>query len=171
MAFAAIGDRRRLRFAYRGKDRTVDPWRMSFHRGHWYLAGLDHGAGEERLFRLDRVEGPVGGEGPAGAFARPTAAVAKPPPAWRLGDEDEVVAELVVDGVQAPWAEAEFGADAVRSRRNDGSVHFAVPVTNRAAFRSLVLGFLDHAEIIGPPAFRDDMVTWLAGIAGGASDG
>jgi predicted DNA-binding transcriptional regulator YafY len=179
VAFAAIGDRRRLRFAYRGKDRTVDPWRMSFNRGHWYLAGFDHGAREERLFRLDRVEGPMGGEGAAGAFDRPAAAVAKPPPAWRLGEDDEVVAELVVDAVQAPWAEAEFGADAVRSRRDDGSVLFAVPVTNRAAFRSLVLGFLDHAEVIGPSALRDDMVTWLAGIgatadsvaASGPSDG
>jgi proteasome accessory factor B len=170
-AFGAIGDRRRLRFTYRGKDRTVDPWRMSFHHGHWYLAGLDHGAGEERLFRLDRVEGPVAGEGPAGAFARPPSGVAKPPPAWRLGDEDEVVAELVVDAGQAPWAEAEFGADTVRSRRVDGSVVFAVPVTNRAAFRSLVLGFLDHAELVGPATLRDDMVAWLAGIAGDASDG
>jgi len=170
VAFAAIGDRRRLRFAYRGKDRTVDPWRMSFHRGHWYLAGFDHGAGEERLYRLDRVGGPIGGEGPAGAFDRPAAAVAKPAPAWRLGEDDEVVVELVVDAVQARWAEAEFGPDSVRSRREDGSVIFAVPVTNTAAFRSLVLGFLDHAEVIGPPTLRDDMVTWLAGIVAGASD-
>lgn len=166
VAFAAIGERRRLRFVYRGKDRTVDPWRMSFHRGHWYLAGRDHGAGEERLFRLDRVEGAVTGEGPPGAFARPAAAVAKPPPAWRLGDDEEVVAELLVDGVQAPWAEAEFGSEAVRSRRDDGSVLFVVPVINRAAFRSLVLGFLDHAEVVGPPGLREDMVAWLAGIAG-----
>ncbi len=41
--------------------------------------------------------------------------------------------------------------DAVEERRPDGSVVLAVPVTNRAAFRSFVLGFLDHAEVLGPP--------------------
>ena len=58
-------------FSYRGGTRLVDPWRLSFRRGQWYLAGLDHRRGEERLFRLDRVEGPLVADGPPGAFARP----------------------------------------------------------------------------------------------------
>jgi predicted DNA-binding transcriptional regulator YafY len=40
-----------------------------------------------------------------------------------------------------------------------------LPVTNRAAFRSFVLGFLDHAEILGPTALRDDLVQWLGALA------
>ena len=47
------------------------------------------------------------------------------------------------------------------ARRPDGSVVFRVGVTNVPAFRSFVLGFLDHAEILGPPGLRDDMVAWL----------
>jgi predicted DNA-binding transcriptional regulator YafY len=38
-------------------------------------------------------------------------------------------------------------------------------VTNRDAFRSFVLGFLDHAEVLGPPAIRQDLVAWLEGLA------
>ena len=33
------------------------------------------------------------------------------------------------------------------------------------AFRSFVLDFLDHAEVLSPPELRDDMVRWLQEIA------
>ncbi len=164
-AFGAIAARRRVRFTYRQEARVVDPWRLSFRRGQWYLAGLDHTRGEERLFRLDRLAGPLTVEGPPGAFARPPQATSGPPPAWRLGDEEELMAELLVDAEQVPWALDALGADAVSSRRSDGSVVFSVGVTDMAAFRSFVLGFLDHAEILGPSALRDDMVEWLARLA------
>ena len=169
VAFGAIGERRRLTFTYRSESRVVDPWRLSFRRGQWYLAGLDHGRGEERLFRLDRVEGPLVVVGPSGSFARPPGGDAVPPPAWRIGDDDEIVAELLVDAQQARWALGALGPDAVRGRNPDGSVVFEVGVTNVGAFRSFVLGFLDHAEILGPPDLRADMVAWLAALTCPAS--
>jgi len=57
VAFDAVAARRQLRFRYGGKDRVVDPSRLQHRRGRWYLQGHDHGAGEGRSFRLDRVEG------------------------------------------------------------------------------------------------------------------
>ncbi|HEY3810191.1 MAG TPA: WYL domain-containing protein [Acidimicrobiales bacterium] len=164
-AFGAVAARRRVRFAYRGETRLVDPWRLSFRRGQWYLSGLDHLRGEERLFRLDRVEGVMVAEGPPDAFARPAGGDAGPPPAWRIGDDDEVVAELLVDADQARWALDALGPDAVAERRPDGGIVFSLAVTNVAAFRSFVLGFLDHAEILGPPRLRVGMLAWLADLA------
>jgi predicted DNA-binding transcriptional regulator YafY len=169
VAFAAVAERRQVGFTYRGRQRVVDPWRLSFHRGHWYLSGLDRtrgGGGEERMFRLDRLESPLAAHGPAAAFARPSVTQAAPPPAWRLGDEDEVLAELFVDAEQARWARQALGEGAVRSIGSDGSVVFEVGVTNRDAFRSFVLGFLDHAEVLGPPELRTDLVTWLQAQTG-----
>jgi predicted DNA-binding transcriptional regulator YafY len=163
-AFAAVGERRQVRFRYRGEARQVDPWRLSFHRGHWYLAGLDHGRGEERLYRLDRVEGELTATGPAAAFARPSMAQAAPPPPWRMGDEEEQVARLWVDGEQAGWARQALGPGALREERPDGSAVFEVAITNPAAFRSFVLGYLDHAEILGPQSLRDDIVAWLGAL-------
>lgn len=160
-AFAAVGERRQVRFRYRGEDRLVDPWRLSFHRGHWYLAGFDHGRGEERLYRLDRVEGDLSPLGPPGAFARPSMAQAAPPPPWRMGDEEEQLAVLWVDSEQATWARQALGPGALTEERPDGSALFEVPVTNTAAFRSFVLGYLEHAEILGPPLLRSAMVEWL----------
>jgi hypothetical protein len=42
-------------------------------------------------------------------------------------------------------------------------------VTNRSALRSFVLGFLDHAEVIGPAGERAALVEWIRGAAGVAS--
>jgi predicted DNA-binding transcriptional regulator YafY len=167
VAFAAVADRRRLSFTYRGEHREVDPWRLSFHRGHWYLTGFDHIRGEERMYRLDRVEDEVSVQGPAGAFERPAGGPAGPPPPWRMGEEDEVTAGLLVDANQARWAVNEVGSEHVYQTRDDASVVLEFPVTNREALLSFVLGYLDHAEILGPPELRDAMVEWLESIAGG----
>ena len=163
--FAAVGERRQVAFRYRGEDRVVDPWRLSFHRGHWYLAGLDHHRGEERLYRLDRIEGSVAPTGPPGAFARPSMSQAAPPPPWRMGDEEEQVARLWVDAEQATWAKHELGPAALREEHPDGSAVFEVSITNGPAFRSFVLGYLEHAEILGPPGLRADMATWLEQVS------
>lgn len=163
--FAAISARRQIGFAYRGRPRHLDPWRLSFRNGHWYLAGHDHDAGEERVFRLDRVEGDVEVTGDEGAFERPRHVGAQPPP-WEMGVEEALTARLLVDAGQAEWAAAHVGPKAVETWRPDGSVVLAVRVTNRDAFRSFVLGFLDHAEVLGPPVLRAEMVQWLEDLCG-----
>ena len=162
--FAAISARRRIGFAYRGRQRRVDPWRLSFRNGHWYLAGHDHDAGQERMFRLDRVESDVAVTGDEGAFERPPHGGAQPPP-WELGGDEALTARLLVDAGQASWAASHVGPEAVEEWRPDGSVVLAVRVTNRDAFRSFVLGFLDHAEVLGPPELRQDMIHWLDVLA------
>jgi len=36
--------------------RKVDPWGLVAALGRWYLVGLDHNSGEERMFRVDRIK-------------------------------------------------------------------------------------------------------------------
>jgi len=162
--FAALGERRTVRFGYRAADRAVDPHSLRYTGGHWYLIGHDHDRGEVRNFRLDRMDG-APTSGPAGAFERPSGTPAPAPAPWRMGDEDEVEALLLVDADQAGWAEARAGDGSVHERRPDGSVVLAIAVTNRAAFRTFALGFLDHAEVLGPPDLRAEMVAWLDALA------
>ena len=52
-----------------------------------------------------------------------------------------------------------------RHRRSSSST-----ITNRAAFRSFVLGFLEHAEVLAPPDVRADVVAWLETSARSATD-
>lgn len=164
--FGAVAARQRVRFTYHDQVREVDPWRLSYRNGQWYLAGFDHGRSDSRTYRLDRMSRPPEPIGEPAAFARPAGVGGAPPPPWLLGDEDEVVAELLVDPIQAEWATAAVGAAAVAEHRADGSVVLKVPVTNRQAFRSFVLGFLDHAEVLGPPELRRQLVEWLSTVAG-----
>ena len=161
--FAAISARRRIGFAYRGRKRQIDPWRLSFRNGHWYLAGHDHDAGEERMFRLDRIVSDVQATGDEGAFERPGHLGAQPPP-WELGGDEPLMARLLVDAAQAAWAAGHVGPEAVEEWHPDGAVVLAVRVTNRDAFRSFVLGFLEHAEVLDPPELRADMIEWLEAL-------
>src|SRR5437899_381566 len=65
---------------------------------------------------------------------------------------------------------SELGSDAVieEDRDDDGAV-VEMTVTNRAAFRTFLLGFLEHAEVLDPPDIRADFVTWLERAASGAA--
>ena len=163
--FAAVSERRTLRFSYRGVERSVDPYWLSFSNGRWYLTGHDHLRGGERRFRLDRMESsPVLGD-PNG-FERPAVAPRPSPQPWRLGDEDEVEALRLVDADQAEWAVGQVGEGAVRERRNDGAVVLSLAVSNREAFRSFVLGFLGHAEVLSPDELRQEIIGWLESLAG-----
>lgn len=166
-AFDAIGRHRQLRFDYRDKARVVDPFRLHHERGRWYLQGHDHGAGESRSFRLDRVDGPMeaGEPGSATVDVDP----AEHPlrlDAWALGDDEPVTATVRVSGPQARVAVGLVGDDVDTTWEDDGAVVLRFPVRRLDGFRSFVFGFLDDAEVLGPPELRDDVVGWLRSMAG-----
>ncbi len=166
--FGAVADRRSATFSYRGRSRTVDPWRLSFRNGFWYLAGLDHDRGERRTFRLDRLDD-APGLGPPGAFQRAEGDDrSAPSPTWEMGDEEPVEVEILVDADQMMWAVAATGEDAVAERHTNGDVLLRLNVTNRAALRTFVLGMLEHAEIIAPPSERMGLVEWVRAGRGAA---
>lgn len=163
--FGSIAARTPVRFAYNGVERTVDPYRLDFQRGRWYLTGYDHVRGEERVFRLDRFQSPVEPL-PGPVFDRPATAVQGGPLSpWELGGDEPVVARVLVDAPQAPWVAQHLGAGSVVAERPDGGVVVEVTVTDRSAFRSFVLSFLDRAEVLDPPELREDIEQWLEALA------
>jgi proteasome accessory factor B len=164
--FAATAERRRVTFPYKGEERHVEPWRVEFRNGSWYLVGRDTDRESRRTFRLDRIDGRIA-TGPSAAFERPAATDPAPTHPWEMGDEEPVDVDVLIDAGQAAWATTTTGGAApVVERRDDGSVIVRLRVTNRAALRSWVLGFLDHAEILAPPEERDALVSWLEPLAG-----
>jgi predicted DNA-binding transcriptional regulator YafY len=57
---AATRAHERLTLTYRTRldrvgDRDFDPYGLVFHAGRWYAVGLDHGSGEVRSLRADRI--------------------------------------------------------------------------------------------------------------------
>ncbi len=125
--FSAVLERRVARFTYAGgggdADRVVEPWRLDFRRGRWYLTAHDHDRGEERNFRLDRIRGPVVLDEP-GTFTGPPAEVAaEPDQPWAFGEGEAVTAVLRVDGEQARWALDQLGEESVMEVADDGEHH------------------------------------------------
>ncbi len=160
--FGLIASGASVRFRYRGEQRHVQPRRLSFSRAHWYLIGYDLARADDRSFRLDRMEGTL----------QPDHAEAVPPTStsrragfsrpWELGPaEGELTAHVLIDAAQAPWAIRHVGAGSVIDRRPDGAVELALAVRNIESFRTFVLGFLHHAEVVSPPELRADLVGWL----------
>lgn len=163
--FGAIQTRSRISFEYNTELREVDPYRLDFQHGWWYLTALDHFRNAQRTFRVDRITGSVA-IGSPGAFDRPINASAEfdVPIPWELGEGDPVTAILLVDAHQAGRALAELGEERISERRADGSIVFEVPVVNWPAFRFFVLGLLEHAEVIGPAQWRTDFERWLVAL-------
>lgn len=153
----AAADRQAVTFVYNDAERTVEPWKLSFTRGHWYLSGFDRLREDERLYRVDRIDGDVA---LADAATQPVGDVTEPIDlrGWELGDGPAVAAVIAIDPDQAAYARHILGEVAEQA---DGSVHATLEVRNVDAFRSFVLSFLEHAEILEPAELRADFVAWL----------
>jgi proteasome accessory factor B len=154
-------------FTHRGKQRTVEPWGLSSKRGQWYVVGWDRDRSAIRAFRADRIEGNVEVGAPAAFEApsdfRPDDHVEDRP--WMLGVDDPLTVRLRVGADRAVGALAELRGEAAATPNEDGTVEVEFTITNRVAFRSFVLGFLDHAEIVSPPELRAEVIAWLERIA------
>ena len=155
-------------FRYRGVDRTVDPWGLLLRDGFWYLIGFDHERAERRTYRIDRIESGV--EVVAGSsFERPAGfdpREAFPDDPKAIGaDARTPDARVRIDALRAGAAVRELGEERVAVRHDDGAVEVDVPCANVAAFRSWVLGYLDHAEVLGPPEVREHVIAWLETVA------
>jgi proteasome accessory factor B len=171
-AFTGVAERRVIRFRYHDTDREVHPYRLEFVRGRWYLNGFDRVRGDDRWFRMGRIDGSIEVTDPPGAFERPEEAVpGLQLDPWALGGQaDPISATVWFDPEVARSVRSELPPEAVRSDGPDGLV-VELTVTNREGFRSWVLTFLDRAEVLGPEELREEMVAWLTGLvdAGAAS--
>lgn len=169
--FSAVLESRVARFSYLRDgtpvERCVEPWHLDFRRGHWYLSAFDVDRGEARNYRLDRIVGDVRLDAPNSFTQSPGTTTTPDLDPWGYGPGEPITAVLWIDPSQAHFAIEVLGQDSITDRHEDGSVTFGVEVTSWPAFRSFVLSFLDHAELIGPSALRNQFVEWLDDIAEG----
>ncbi len=82
----AVGKRRQVTFPYQrateteSATRRLQPWGLVRSSGRWYVVGHDVDRGEERVFRLSRIVGPVKATGKSAAYVVPRAPTYEP---WR----------------------------------------------------------------------------------------
>jgi proteasome accessory factor C len=170
--FEAVRTKASAAFAYRtGRDRRVAPLGLWFRFGHWYLVAWDLDSSAVRTFRVDRVEGEVtrGQAGSAeGVVPEGEGAVdveaALPDEPWDTEAADPVEMRILVDALEARRVADQVGVDKVVARHDDGSIELVLEVSSFASIRSWVLGLADHATLLEPPAFRDELVAWLTAL-------
>jgi proteasome accessory factor C len=163
--FEALRVRAEVSFTYRGQERRAVPIGLRFGGGRWYLRTWDLDRHEGRTFRVDRIEGePRPGPPSSGEQPAPETEAGAPEDRGRAGGTGEHMV-LSVDSLEAGRVMEEVSADEVVERRPDGSVVLRLEVWSDEALRSWVLGLLDHAEVLGPPSMREQMVSWLESLA------
>jgi len=162
--FRAVTERRAVSFTYESStgtsQRSVEPWHLDFKRGRWNLTAFDRERDDQRNFRLDRIRGDVNLDD-AGSQLHPVPLAPSPQAdPWEFGEGDPISTSVRFDSEVADFARQSLYSCA-STDHSDGAVSFEVPVTNWPAFRSFILSFLDHAEVLAPAEFRSAMVEWL----------
>jgi len=159
----AVLHRRVASFGYQGVNRELEPSRLTFARGRWYVSGFDRSRGADRVFRLDRIEGAVAFGAP-NAFEPTAARGPQLQRTWELGDESPRQARVQIEAEMAIWATSQLRASDIIETTADGSIVVVLDVRNTEMFRDWILSFLDDALVLDPPALVDEVVGWLEAI-------
>jgi len=128
--------------------RTVDPYGVHNLRGHWYLAAFCHQAGDDRLFRVDRVRAVrLTGD----HFAPPTGSEAPHDVFDPEGETTLVTLDLPAD---ARWVVEAYPTESVTERK-DGRMEVRLPVAARAWLERLILAVGAEARVVDPADWVD----------------
>ncbi len=152
-ARAAVRDQRRVRLRYRGRSdeepttREIDPWTLDLVDGQGYLQGFDHGVGERRVFRLDRVLGFEPTEIPV----LTPAPAQLPPPRYVPGPDDLEVELRLQRG--ARWLLDAIDADRIEEHA-DGTTWCVLRTDAPEFIARLVLSGGGDLEVVRPASLR-----------------
>ena len=158
----ALIERLTVLFSYKNERREVNPVRLVFSGGNWYLIAYDKNRQDIRHFRLDRIEGEI--ELTVEKFEPhiEVSEITQEPP-WRFGEEEKLV-ELKINKSHAAWALETIGERVIYDEVSDGSIILREVVRDWKIFRSFVFSFLGSAEVMKPPESRKAIVDWLESI-------
>jgi len=147
----AVRDGQQVKLRYQGRadevptERIVDPWALHVREGNWYLQGHDHGVGERRIFRLDRVAAAR----PSGLPATVPAPAELDPPRYVPGPDD--VAVVIRVSPRGRWLEDAVVLDE-RTEHRDGSATLRLRTDAPRFVAQLVLMAAGEAVVEAPDA-------------------
>jgi proteasome accessory factor B len=164
----AVRDRRPVSFNYQApgraaaQRRNLEPWGVVNRHGRWYVAGLDSDRGEERVFRLSRIDGPVTFTGPPGSVTVPDGvSVRDSVRAW------DASAPAVRDAVLRVRHGAGHGlrrrASSDRPSPEPGWDLVRAPFSDVAWYADYIASFGADAVVLEPVDLRDAVIRRLKG--------
>jgi predicted DNA-binding transcriptional regulator YafY len=154
---SAAGRLARIAYTAQGSDeaseRLVEPWRLFFSRGTWYLQALSVEAQAERTYRLDRISSVTPA---AGAFEAPADL---PPATDSAPDPGSLPRAAIVFAHDAPDLTEREWPGATFERREDGTVFASVPYAGTRWIARKVAARLGDAIVTTPSEVRDATAT------------
>lgn len=144
----AVGANRVVRITYYAayrddlSERDVEPHRLVNREGHWYLVGHCRLVGDQRTFRVDRIE-------EATLLDETVEPVVEPAAEDRLAPDDAAPRVRLRLAPSARWVCERYPVDEVREGE-DGWLETTMPVTGRVFLEQLLLRLGPNAEVLEP---------------------
>ena len=156
--FDSIARRRKISFMYGNKNRKVEPWRLEFTNGRWYLTGRNIPEYKTKTFRVDKIAD-LESENNDESYdipVNPPRVNLKP---WSYGDEEAIKTTIRIDSDLLDWARTSLEIDIEIEQSGSGVA--TIEVNNREAFFARLTLLLDHAEIITPDEMRNGYLAYI----------
>jgi len=159
----AVLERRRLSFEYRARStdtptrRTVSPQRLTHYRNHWYLDAFDHEREGLRSFALDRIRSPRPQDDTAVDMAEVELDQQLSSSYGIFSGTPKAVATIRFSAHAARWVADEHWHSKQEGRfLEDGSFELKLPYSNPRELLMDVLKYGPDAEVLAPPALRQE---------------
>ena len=159
-AFEAVDTEQLIKFGYKGKERTTQPFGLYTRDGFWYLVAREED--EIKSFKLLRIEGKIVKEGKAGSF--------KKPPEFDLikflsnsRSEQEIIAKVYVRKEQAHVLRSKYSAKEI----NEEWDLMSIPFIYEQEIIETILWYGTNIIVDSPASLRSEVITRLKVIANG----
>ena len=159
-AFEAIDTEQLIKFGYKGKERTAQPFGLYTRDGFWYLVAREET--EIKSFKLLRIEGKIVKEGKAGSF--------KKPPEFDLikflsnsRSEQEILAQVYVRKEQAHVLRSKYSAREI----NEEWDLMSIPYIYEQEIIETILWYGANIIVNSPASLRSEVISRLKVIANG----
>ena len=158
--FEAVDTEQLIKFGYKGKERTAQPFGLYTRDGFWYLVAREED--EVKSFKLLRIEGKIVKEGKAGSF--------KKPPEFDLikflsnsRSEQEILAKVYVRKEQAHVLRSKYSAKEI----NEEWDLMSIPFIYEQEIIETILWYGTNIIVDSPASLRSEVISRLKVIANG----
>jgi len=159
-AFEAVDAEQIIKFGYKGKERTAQPFGLYTRDGFWYLVAREEA--EIKSFKLLRIEGKIVKEGKSGSF--------KKPPEFDLikflsnsRSEQEILAKVYVRKEQANVLRSKYSAKEI----NEEWDLMSIPYIYEQEIIETILWYGTNIIVDSPASLRSEVISRLKVIANG----
>ena len=158
--FEAVDTEQLIKFGYKGKERTAQPFGLYTRYGFWYLVAREED--EVKSFKLLRIEGKIVKEGKTGSF--------KKPPEFDLikflsnsRSEQEIQAQVYVRKEQAHVLRSKYSAKEI----NEEWDLMSIPYIYEQEIIETILWYGTNIIVDSPASLRGEVISRLKVIANG----